>query len=276
MTRFEPTNRTVSLLDGALAASNRVHGWLTSNEQKLLYTLARRVPPEKAIVELGAWMGKATIMLAAGSMAGSRVPVHAVDFFVISQDAGHDYSRHLPSGTQEYLSMFLSHIRQACVAPIVIPLRSSTVDAAKIYKGPSVDLLFIDANHDYRAVCDDFLAWVRHCGPGAQITFHDYAKRADHPGVSRFVDRLLVARILVRTRVVDSILHGELTVGDVTVVQRRLGLCPVWLPQSLNIMRRIPRGVLHPRAALRAFHRFQGSRFVTSGSRRRRAESSRK
>ena len=90
-------------LHKALDASSKVSGWLLPREQELLYTLAREVLPGKAIVELGAWLGKSTIMLAAGSMAGSRAPVYAVDFFALSGDAGYDYSIFLDSGSHDYL-----------------------------------------------------------------------------------------------------------------------------------------------------------------------------
>jgi predicted O-methyltransferase YrrM len=79
------------LLGEALNASDKVDGWLTSNEQTLLYNLARKVPADKAIVELGAWLGKSTIMLAAGSTAGAKAHVYAVDFFELHGAVSEQY-----------------------------------------------------------------------------------------------------------------------------------------------------------------------------------------
>ena len=220
-------------LHKALDASSKVSRWLLPREQELLYTLAREVPPGKAIVELGAWLGKSTIMLAAGSMAGSRAPVYAVDFFALSGDAGYDYSIFLDSGSHDYLSMFLRNIRDSGLSSIVTPVKSSTVEAARTWTGPSVGLLFIDANHNYHAVLNDFQAWMGHCSLAARVLFHDYGLTG-YPGVSRFVDRLLATRTLTRARVVESILQGELTITQVTHLSRRLAFCPAWFAWSLR------------------------------------------
>jgi hypothetical protein len=166
-------------------------------------------------------------------MAGSRAAVYAVDFFAVSGDAGHDYSRYLDFGTHEYLSMFLKNIRDSGISSIVTAIMSSTVEAAETWTGPSVGLLFIDADHSYHAVLSDFLAWMGHCSLAARIIFHDYAW-TPYPGVSRFVDRLLVTRTLTHARVVESILHGELTITEVTRLSRRLAFCPAWVARSLR------------------------------------------
>src|SRR5215467_9498888 len=117
------------LLSEALSASNQVEGWLTPNEQKLLYELAKEVPKGKSIVELGVWKGKATIMLAAGSMAGSKAPVYAVDYFTLTGDSKHDYEAFVKERTEDYFSCFLRNIAKARLSSIVIPGISSTTKA---------------------------------------------------------------------------------------------------------------------------------------------------
>jgi hypothetical protein len=166
-------------------------------------------------------------------MAGSRAPVYAVDFFASSGDVGFDYSRYLDFGTHEYLPMFLKNIRDSSLSSIVTPIKSSTVEAAKTWTGPCVSLLFIGANHNYHAVRSDFLAWMRHCSLAARVVFHDYAL-TPYPGVSRYVDRLVVTRTLAHACVVESVLHGELTITEVARLSRRLAFCPAWFARLLR------------------------------------------
>ena len=164
------------LLNDALNASDKVDGWLTSNEQTLLYNRARKVPADKTIAELGAWLGKSTIMLAAGSTAGAKAPVYAVDFFELHGEVSEQYSRFLDPETHEYLPMFLKNIRTASLGSIVTPIKSSTTEAAKNWTGPRIGLLFIDANHGYSGVLGDFLAWAGLCSPAASLAFHDHGR----------------------------------------------------------------------------------------------------
>jgi len=228
------------LLSEALSVSNKVEGWLTEDEQRLLYRLAKEVPKGKAIVEIGAWMGKATIMLAAGSMAGSKAPVYAVDYFTLTSSVGHDYSVYLKEGTGDYLSIFLENIRNSGLSSIVTPIRSSTVKAAQSWTGPTAHLVFFDADHRYHAVQSDFLAWIDRCSLGAQVAFHDF-NIPDYPGVGSFVNRLVITRIIRHGSLVDSIKYGEVAITDVVSVKRRLGYCPYVVAWLLNLIQRFAR-----------------------------------
>src|SRR5712691_13572252 len=56
-----------------------VPGWLTDEEGEALYDLARACTGKGVIVEIGSWVGKSTICLGRGSLAGASVPIYAVD-----------------------------------------------------------------------------------------------------------------------------------------------------------------------------------------------------
>jgi hypothetical protein len=45
-------------------------------------------------------------------MAGSKVPVYAVDYFAITSDVGHDYSAYLYDGTRLPLQLLKTFIMQ--------------------------------------------------------------------------------------------------------------------------------------------------------------------
>ncbi len=221
-------------LDKAQELSNSVQGWLMPGEQVVLYRLAKRVPSTAAIVELGSWQGRSTIMLAAGSAAGDRARVFAVDFFRPAGATGEVYASHLGAAATEYLSTFHENIGRAGLAALVETRQGPTTAQAAAWNGPPIDLLFIDADHSYRSVMADFLAWAPHCRPGTTVAFHDYA--GDGPSqVARFVDRLVLSGVVAAARVETSILYGALTTSSSTAIRLRLLGCPDILPYGVRI-----------------------------------------
>jgi predicted O-methyltransferase YrrM len=53
------------------------------------------------------------------------------------------------------------------------------------------DLAFIDGDHEYQSVHDNFAA-VQHCG---RVIFHDYGTGPSFPGVRKFVDSIQTGRL---------------------------------------------------------------------------------
>jgi hypothetical protein len=203
-----------------------VKGWLHPGEQRLLYDLAREVPSGGTIVELGAWMGRSSIVLGGGSLSGPKARVYAVDIFAEKREVNsvvyrEHFDEHFSPGESDYLPTFDKNIRGAGVEGVVIPIRGLTAKAGRQWEGPLIDLLFIDANHDYEGVRDDFFAWVPHCKEGAPCAFHDYYN-VDYPGVRQFVDQLLAAEILDDIRSADSIICGRLQITDRAQIEERL------------------------------------------------------
>jgi len=222
----------VMLQSEALAACDNVKGWLSQPEQVLLYDLARAVPTGGVIVELGSWMGRSTIMLAAGSLAGPRAKVFAVDLFANIGVTSAEYAPHLGDDDPDYFAQFQTNIRKAGVDSIVSPIRGTTVDGSKEWARSSIDLLFIDADHSFEGIKADFLAWAPHCSCGSRIAFHDYFNiNAD--GVRRFVNQLLAGGIIDEVGFADSILHARLRVNDINAIKSRLRFRVMGLPKRL-------------------------------------------
>jgi MMP 1-O-methyltransferase len=224
-------------INQAFRLSTNVTGWLKDDEMKCLYELARQTPSKEAIVELGAWQGKSTIMLAGGSQAGNGAPVFSVDFFSTIPKTDIAYADHL-AGCNDYLEVYRQNLGRAELSTLVTPIRSNTAAAGKAWTGQPVGLLFIDADHRYAGVRDDFLGWAPHCSEGARIAFHDCG-RAEYWGVQQFVDRLLAAGIIVDTEQVDSIIHGRLAVVGGNAIRRVLAKHPYWLCRLRNKLRAI-------------------------------------
>lgn len=150
-----------------------IDGWLTDIEGVGLYLAAKHGPGEGSIVEIGSFKGKSTIWLAKGSKRVDREKVYAVDTHLGSPEhrPGGEFASHMPSeGTTELV--FRQSIRQADVEDWVLPLIMSSDDAFKAWRDP-IRLLFIDAEHTYEAVRNDFRNWQQHVVVGGLVAFHD-------------------------------------------------------------------------------------------------------
>lgn len=157
-----------------------IGGWLSNIEGYLLYRLARDGDGAGAIVEIGSWMGRSTAWLAAGSMAGGREPVHAVDTFKGSPE--HQGSPVLRDEGTTY-HRFAENLERVGVLDHVEPvIADSRAAAARWQRGP-IRLLFIDGDHSYEAVKADLECWLPHVAIGGYVVFDDVIDK--WPGVQR-------------------------------------------------------------------------------------------
>ncbi len=173
-----------------------IDGWLTVDEAVTLYDLARAVPTGGHVVEIGSWQGKSAVVLGKGlegrgldgkgldSNGGARL--HCVDPFnadgcapslplFAAQRAQHTCS--LRAGFERNLARH--RLRQR----------------VEIWQGYSheiaprfphaIDLLFIDGNHDYEAVRQDFALWAPKLAEGGVICLHDACDK--FPGVKQLI-----------------------------------------------------------------------------------------
>jgi len=162
----------------------RIRGWFDPEEAALLTLATSRavstVPDTGAIVEVGSYCGRATVVLAraAAAAAPSRPPaIVAVDTFdglVGSTDA--------PVRGQPTLEEFRVNLAEAGVGDIVETVVGRTSDLG--WDRPIMFLL-VDGLHDYQSVAADFRQFDSHIVPGGMLAFHDYA--AYWPGVCALV-----------------------------------------------------------------------------------------
>jgi predicted O-methyltransferase YrrM len=178
----------------------RVEGWLTLEEGILLYQLARACTGRGVIVEIGSYKGKSTIWLAKGSLAGAGVKVYAVD--------PHTGSAEHRQGDQAIWTYeeFFANLRRAGVDAVVQPLVATSAEAASVLNLP-VELVFIDGDHQYEMVRQDFDLWFPKLVEGGYLLLHDTI-RWDGP---RRVARESIYRSAVFRQVgfVHSITYGQ-------------------------------------------------------------------
>jgi predicted O-methyltransferase YrrM len=169
-----------------LARMRAIEGWLEEDEADLLIGATVRaladVPAARAVVEVGSYCGRATVVLGAVVRAvrpGARV--WAVDPHDGKLGAADRYVSVAPS-----LEKLKANVAAAGLTDIVEVVRSA---APELPWHEPVALLLIDGLHDYANVARDFQHFEPWLADGGYVAFHDYA--AYFPGVVAFVHELL-------------------------------------------------------------------------------------
>ena len=72
----------------------------------------------------------------------------------------------------------------------VVPLKTTSIEAAKYFDDGILDFVFIDAEHTFEAVVSDIRAWLPKVKHGGCIAGHDYS----WDGVKRAVEQELAGK----------------------------------------------------------------------------------
>ncbi len=147
--------------------TDKVDGWLGRKEGQYLYSLAKLGSKLGGVVEIGSWKGKSTIWLAKGCEATPGAKLYAID-------------PHRGGSEEE----FRRNIRMAGVESVLVPIVQASMDAVQGWEQP-IGLLWIDGDHRYESVRDDFFVWERHVVEGGIIALHD---TYSWEGVRKLVD----------------------------------------------------------------------------------------
>jgi len=158
-----------AVLDAAWAAARNVPGFLLESEARLLGLFAACAPVSGAIVEIGSFKGKSTVMLATVARHYGLGPVVAIDphNFNSSELADH---RAAP-GASSY-DAFLGNLQAAGVADFVEPHRAFSSDVSLTWNRP-IRFLWIDGDHSYTGAKADFDGFFPHLLPHGLVAFHD-------------------------------------------------------------------------------------------------------
>jgi hypothetical protein len=162
-----------------------VEGFLSENEAVYLMRLAARGRGTGAIVEIGSYHGKSTVLLAHAARAAGREPIVAID-------------PHLGGAVQP----FHDTLARGGVTEHVTPMVATSDAAATTWRGP-IRLLWIDGSHVYDQVHRDFRNWTPFLVDDGIVAFHD---TYEYDGVRRVIEEeVLPSPDLVLVGLIDTI-----------------------------------------------------------------------
>lgn len=138
----------------------------------------------KSIVEIGVWQGNHAFFL------HNLFP--EADLYLVDPWKPTEYyleNGHSPgTSDQDFQEAYESTLKFFKDSPNTTILRDTSLNAAP--KVPdNIDLVFIDASHDYKSVKEDILTWKDKVRPGGLLSGHDYDPK--FPGVIQAVDECL-------------------------------------------------------------------------------------
>jgi hypothetical protein len=169
-----------------LARMRAVEGWLDEDEADLLLGATVRaladVPGASAVVEVGSYCGRATVVL--GGVVRALRPaarVWAIDPHDGKVGAAGQYVAVGPT-----LEKLRANVAAAGLGDVVEIVRAA---APQVPWREPIALLLVDGLHDYASVAGDFRHFEPWLAEGGYVAFHDYA--GYFPGVVAFVNELL-------------------------------------------------------------------------------------
>jgi len=138
------------------------------------YQIARMIIDNnyKRFAEVGIWQCRTLSRILKSNASDQIEEYWAIDNF-----------DHVESGYHRELSkeVWDSAYAQACGHMIhnqsLKVLRMKSVDACKLFENEYLDMVFIDASHDYDAVVEDIKCWEPKIKKGGIISGHDYIKK---------------------------------------------------------------------------------------------------
>lgn len=163
-----------------LAAARAAEGFMPDDEGHALYVAARDVPVDGPLLEIGSYLGKSTLYLAAAARerTGSNGVVVTVDHHRGSEEHQPGWEYHDPSlvddatGRIDTLPRFRRTIAAAGAEDVVVAVLARAETLAGLWARP-LALLFLDGSHTDESAQRDYHGWAPHVAAGGLLAIHD-------------------------------------------------------------------------------------------------------
>jgi predicted O-methyltransferase YrrM len=170
-------------LQWVVEMSATVPGWRRSEESMALADIAYELPAGATIVEVGAYMGRGTVVLAAARRLRGDGMVHVIDPFDCSGDEySSPYYKQIlqKSGAASLEDVFRSNLARFALQNIVTVHKGTAQQIASAWTDP-IDLLLLDGDHSPAGARQAFEAWVPFVRPGGTVAIDNSSEREYEP-----------------------------------------------------------------------------------------------
>ncbi|MGB8262021.1 MAG: class I SAM-dependent methyltransferase [Terracidiphilus sp.] len=186
MHRVEIPEDLNGVLAEAWAAARGVPGFLLEAEARFLGMAAACTPGKGAIVEIGSFKGKSTVMVARVARHYGLGLVVAIDPHTFNNP---ELEAHRTTPEASSFEEFLSNLARAGVADQVDVRRDFSANEMRGWSAP-IRLLWIDGDHSWHGAKADFDGFLPHVIPGGVVVLHD-ALHAFAGPIRVFVEQML-------------------------------------------------------------------------------------
>jgi len=173
----DPATTTGGDSAALLAAAATAPGFMPQDEGTALYRAAAQVSVPGPFLEVGSWMGRSALYLAAAARRLGRQVV-TVDHHRGSEEHQPGWEYHDPtlvdprSGRIDTLPAFRATIAAAGAEDVVVAVVTRGETLAGIW-GTALSFLFIDGSHTDESAQRDLACWAPHLAVGGTLAVHD-------------------------------------------------------------------------------------------------------
>lgn len=210
----DPPEDINSVIDHALQLSRDIPGFLADNEARFLALLAACTPSDGAIVEIGSFKGKSTVVLASVAARYGLGPVVAIDPHTAPSPTDPD----LAPGTSSF-DEFVAGLRCANLEKHAEVHRTFSREVARGWNRP-IRLLWIDGEHTYKGAKEDFELFACYLSNGAVVALHDALHAFEGP-IRVFIEEILGSDRFGPAGFVQSVAWGQFRPHDGGQFQRQ-------------------------------------------------------
>ena len=168
------------------AAAEAAPGFMPADEGLALYDAAVAATADGPLVEIGSWMGKSTLYLAAAARE-RKTYVVTVDHHRGSEEHQPGWDYHDESlvdpdvGRIDTLPHFRRTTATAGVEDVVVGVIATSEVLASLWALP-VAFLFLDGSHTDESAQRDLACWRPHLARGGTLAIHDVFPNPDDGG----------------------------------------------------------------------------------------------
>jgi predicted O-methyltransferase YrrM len=163
-----------------------IFGWFSEEDAEIFKVFAEKIPNNEIVAEVGSFLGRSTAALATAAKAQNKTfTICAVDTFKGTISEGKAHADIVKAHGGSLRDAFAKNMDEMGVDVIIH--EQDSVSAAETFPSNTLDAVFIDGEHTYKAVYQDLVAWYRALKPGGIIAGHDY----DYPEVKEAVMEFL-------------------------------------------------------------------------------------
>lgn len=152
----------------------------------LYSSMVHRFSSGSKFVEVGSWKGMSSAYMSVEICnSDKKIDFYCVDHWLGSEEH-HDSTCHAyePEVHRLY-DIFIENMKP--VENYYIPMRMTSLEAAKHFEDGSLDFVFIDASHDYESVKQDIIAWSPKLKSTGVLAGHDI----DYEPVTNAVNEMI-------------------------------------------------------------------------------------
>jgi len=195
------------ILLSTISNYKKIDGWLSENEAVGLFSIARKLPIDSIVVEIGSWQGKSTYCISKGLKSGK---IYAIDPF--NKDAGLDFEtqQNYDSKVVEnsLLYNFQKNMIDFKVSDKIITKKGYSYDFNEEFD--KIDFLFIDGDHSVEGCKLDYELYARKINKGGFIAFHDYYPDRPEIGPTFVINEIILkSDIFSFYKLFDSLWVGK-------------------------------------------------------------------